>query len=66
MKKQEGFKQLNIRAPVELYEAFHRIFSVKGEKQAFFLRMMALAVDKGAKWSMVEQVIEEVEEKYGR
>jgi hypothetical protein len=66
MKKQEGFKQLNIRAPIELFEGFHRIFSAKGEKQAFFLRMMELAIEKGSKWSMVERVIEVVEERYGK
>jgi len=66
MTQREGFKQLNIRAPKELYERFHRIFCSRGEKQTFFLRMMELVVEKGSKWSMTKAVIEEVEEKYGR
>jgi len=64
--KTKGFKQLNVRAPLPLYEKFHRIFPARGEKQTFFLRMMELAVEKGDKWSMVEQVREEVEERYGK
>lgn len=62
----EDYKQLNIRAPKALYEAFHRVFPARGEKQAFFIRMIELAVEKGQKWSMVRAVEEEVEEKYGR
>jgi len=66
MTKVEGYKQLNIRAPTELYEQFHRIFPARGEKQTFFLRMMELAVEKGTKWSMTKQVREEVEDRYGK
>ena len=66
MTKREGFKQLNVSAPIELYEGFHRIFPARGEKGTFFLRMMELAVEKGKNWSMVKQVQEEVEERYGK
>jgi hypothetical protein len=62
----EDFKQLNIRAPKVLYEKFHRFFPARGEKQAFFLRILELAVEKGDKWSMVRAIQEEVEDKYGR
>lgn len=60
------FKQLNIRAPKELYERFHRLFPARGEKLTFFLRMMELAVERGEKWSLTEQVREEVEVRYGK
>ena len=66
MAKRKGFKQLNVSAPIELYEAFHRIFPARGEKGTFFLRMMELTVEKGKNWSMVKQVQEEVEERYGK
>jgi len=66
MTQNENFKQLNIRAPKELYERFHRIFCSRGEKQTFFLRMMELVVEKGSRWSMTQQVIEEVKERYGK
>lgn len=64
--KSKSFKQLNIRAPREMYEQFHRLFPARGEKQTFFLRMMELAIEKGSKWSMIQAVQEEVEEKYGK
>lgn len=64
--KCEDFKQLNIRAPRVLYEKFHRLFPARGEKQAFFLRILELAVEKGDKWSMVRAIQEEIEDKYGK
>ena len=63
--KNEYFKQLNVRCPKTLYEKFHRVFPGRGMKQAFFLRLVELAVEKGANWSMVKQIEDEVEEKYG-
>lgn len=61
----EDFKRMNIRVPVSLYEAFHRIFPAKGEKQTFFMRVIELAVEKGQNWSLAKAVREEAEEKYG-
>lgn len=61
-----GFKELKVAAPIGLYEQFHRLFPARGEKQTFFLRMMELAVEKGDSWSLVKQVQEEIEERYGK
>lgn len=59
-------KEMKFRLPVAVYEEFHRIFPGHGEKQAFFQKMVELAVRKGRKWSLVEQVVEEVNERYGK
>jgi len=59
-------KELKVRLSVTVYEEFHRIFPGFGEKQAFLEKMVELAVRKGRSWSLVEQVIEEVEERYDR
>lgn len=63
---EEDFKQLNIRCPKTLYERFHRIFPARGEKQAFFMRMIEIAVERGSKWSMAKQIEEEVKDRYGK
>jgi hypothetical protein len=63
--RSEEYKQLNIRAPRAVYEQFHRLFPARGEKQAFFLKMIELALERGQKWSLVKQVQEEVAERYG-
>jgi len=57
-------KGMKVRLPVELWEEFHRLFPGHGEKQAFMQKMVMLAVEKGRKWSLVQQVIDEVEERY--
>lgn len=59
-------KELKVRLPVPVWEEFHRIFPGFGEKQAFLEKMVELAVRKGRKWSLVEQVIDEVNERYGK
>ena len=59
-------KELKVRLPVEVWEEFHRIFPGFGEKQAFLEKMVELAVRKGRKWSLVEEVQREVEERYGK
>ena len=59
-------KELKVRLPVEVWEEFHRIFPGFGEKQAFLEKMVELAVRKGRKWSLVQLVVEEVEERYGK
>jgi hypothetical protein len=64
--RKEGFKELKVSAPIELYEQFHRLFPARGEKQTFFLRMMEMSVEKGNKWSLVKAVQEEAEERYGK
>ena len=38
-------KQIHFTVPDELFEAFHRVFPVRGQKKDFFLRIMSLAVD---------------------
>lgn len=65
MRKAEGFKQMNVRTPEALYEKFHRLFPARGMKQAFFLRIVELAVEKGKDWSMTKQIEDEIEERYG-
>ena len=57
---------MKVRLPVALYEEFYRLFPGFGERQAFLVKMVELAVRKGRSWSLVEQVIEEVEERYGK
>lgn len=54
-------KQIHFEVPKELYEDFHRLLPGRGEKKAFFLRLMELAVRKGRTWSFTQAVIEEVE-----
>lgn len=58
-------KQIHFSVPLKLYEDFHRLLPGRGEKTAFFQRMMELAVRKGGKWSFTQAVIEDVEEEYG-
>ena len=58
-------KQIHFEVPKGLYEDFHRLLPGRGEKKAFFLRVMELAVKKGGKWSFTQAVIDEVEEDYG-
>jgi hypothetical protein len=34
-------------------------------KQAFFLRMMELAIEKGRDWNMIRQIEQEIEDRFG-
>jgi hypothetical protein len=63
MVKRRDFK---VRLTEGMYEEFFRLFPRRGERQAFLEKMVELAISKGRKWSLVQQVIEEVEDRYGR
>jgi len=45
----EGEKLYSFSVPLHLYEEFHRLFHARGQKKAFFIRLMQLAVEEGAK-----------------
>ena len=62
----EKRKDLKVRLPEGLYEEFFRLFPGHGERQAFMQKMVELAVEKGRDWSLVAQVVDEVEERYGK
>lgn len=52
-------KHIHFIVPTELYEEFHRIFPGRGEKTAFFTKIMMIAVEKSEEFDIAGRVMDE-------
>ena len=54
-------KAIQFTVPQKMYEEFHRLLPMRGQKKAFFLRIVSLAIELGDKSDFAKLIWDEAE-----